>query len=90
MARKWPVGTGDTSEAELADGELSDATIELPTTEYAVPLKIVVFEPSTETATENDGDDEYEQIDSYQSESSDREEDFNSSNDSGSDYEWVS
>ncbi len=81
LARKRFAGDSD---AEFADGELSDIPKELPLIEYAVPAQLIVCE----SVTENDGDDEHGN--EVESESSDWEvsDDFELSNDSGSDYEW--
>ena len=73
------------SDSELADCELSDVSTELPLIEYTLPAEIIVY---NETCTTNDGDDEYEEMEVF--ESSEWElSDFASSNDSGSDFEWV-
>ena len=73
------------SDSELADCELSDVSTELPLIEYTLPAEIIVY---NETCTTNDGDDEHEEMEVF--ESSEWElSDFASSNDSGSDFEWV-
>ena len=77
----------DINDGKLADTELSDINDDLPTIVYAIPTQVISYEPVTEN--ENDGDDEYDE-DGPQPESSDTEmSDTNSSNDSGSDYEWA-
>ena len=76
----------ENSDVDFADGELSDVPYELPTIEYAIPAQVIVCE----STTENNGDNEHELTDAVQRESSDWEvSDFDSSNDSGSDYEWA-
>ena len=76
------------SDAELADGEFSDVTIEVPPIENAVPSETIVYQ-SSKTNGGSDGDDEYDQIVEHESTDWGSSDYCASSNDSGSDFEWM-
>ena len=76
------------SDSELADGELSDVTITVPTVEIVLPSETIVYE-SSKTNDGSDGDDEYDTAVEHECSDWEPSDYCASSNDSGSDFEWM-